>query len=73
MKKITTIKISNETKTRLTKLKEHERETYDSTVRKILHILNLFRKNPEKAVKMLKNIDHVIERRAKYTKEYPEK
>lgn len=71
MKNITTIKISKETKDRLNKLKEHERETYDVILKKILYILNIVRKDSEKAEKILENIDIGIRRREKYTRVYP--
>ena len=38
---ITTIKLDKETKSRLDKLKEHKRETYDEILRKMLGILNV--------------------------------
>ena len=67
MENITTIKIHKETKERLNKLKEHNRETYDQILRKILFILNTSKKNPEKAHKLLIRIDSTIKR-----KNYPE-
>jgi len=62
-KEITTIKIEKTTKSRLDKLKEYERETYNQLIKKILHILNTFRKNPEVANRILKNIDKNIKRK----------
>jgi hypothetical protein len=66
--KITTIKIQKQTKSRLDKLKEHERETYEQILRKMLFILNTTRKNPESATKIIKRIDKNIKRKSRYTK-----
>ena len=60
--KITTIKVERETKGRLDRLKEHERESYNEVIKKILHLLNIFRKNPEQGNKVLKAIDNSIKR-----------
>jgi len=65
-KKITTIKLENETKERLDKFKEHEKESYNEIIKKILYIINLFRKNPESGNKMLATIDKTIKRRKVY-------
>ena len=62
----TTIKINRETKQRLDKLKEHGRETYEQILRKILFILNIIKKNPEKAQKILNRVDKGIKRKEKY-------
>jgi len=67
MKEITTIKIHKGTKTRLDRLKEHPRETYEQVLRKVLFILNLSKKNPEKAQRIFKKIDTVIKKKEKYT------
>ncbi|MFH1358893.1 MAG: hypothetical protein ABIH37_03340 [archaeon] len=72
MKNITTIKLRKETKQRLDKLKEHNRETYEEVIRKILYILNISRKNPEKAQSLMKKIDRTIKSRKQYTNEYQE-
>jgi len=73
MTDITTIKLRRETKKRLDNLKEHERESYEEVLRKILYILNLFRKEPEKAGKILRRVDVSVKRKGKgYTKEYSE-
>ena len=73
MTNITTIKLRRETKKRLDNLKEHERESYEEVLRKILYILNLFRKEPEKAGKILRRVDVNIKRKGKgYTKGYSE-
>lgn len=72
MGKITTIKLEKETKGRLDKLKEHKRETYNDILKKILHILNSCRKNPQLANSILKNLDINIARIHGYTHEQPE-
>jgi hypothetical protein len=63
---ITTIKISTETKQRLDRLKEHPRETYEEVLKKILFILNISKKNPDKASKLLKRLDSMIKRKEAY-------
>ena len=70
MPQTTTIKISKETKQRIDKLKEYSRETYDEVVRKLLFILNIVKKNPEKAQKILNRIDRAIKRNQKYKEVY---
>lgn len=65
---ITTIKIAQETKSRLNKLKEFERESYDQVLRKMLYILNEVKKNPEKARKFLMTIDKTIKREKAFMK-----
>jgi uncharacterized protein (DUF2344 family) len=62
MAKITTIKISTETKERLEKLKEYERETYNDVLNKIFYVLNISKKEPERARKVLENIDRRIKK-----------
>jgi hypothetical protein len=57
MGEVTTIKIFQETKSRLNKLKEYEKESYDQILRKTLHILNICRKNPLQAKKILEDIE----------------
>ena len=69
MKNITTIKIHKETKQRLSRLKEHERETYEEVIRKMLYILNRTRKDPVSSNRLLSKIDKNIQRRQGYTKE----
>jgi hypothetical protein len=55
--KITTMKLLEETKVRLEKLREHKRETYDEILRKILYVLNTAREDPLKAKKILERIE----------------
>jgi hypothetical protein len=68
-KEITTIKINKKTKSRLDRLKEHERETYDQVLQKILFILNLSKSNPEKAQRIFKKLDSLIKRKEEYEEE----
>jgi len=60
--KITTIKLLDETKIRLEKLREHKRESYDDILRKMLYVLNTIREEPEKARKILEKIDELRNR-----------
>jgi len=60
--KITTIKLLEETKTRIEKLREHKRESYDDILRKILYVLNVARDSPEKAKRVLERISELRER-----------
>jgi hypothetical protein len=55
--KITTIKLLEETKLRIEKLREHKRESYDDILKKILYVLNVARESPEKAKKILEKIE----------------
>jgi len=59
MAKITTIKIEEETKKRLDKLKTHRRDTYEDILKNIFRILNITRANPAKARFILKKIDRI--------------
>lgn len=60
--KITTIKLSEETKNRVEKLKEHKKESYDDILKKILYVLNILRDDPEKAKRILEKVSEVRER-----------
>ncbi len=64
---ITTIKVYMQTKERLDKLKEFDRESYDEVLRKMLFILNALKKNPEDARSILVKIDSSIQRKERYT------
>lgn len=55
--KITTLKIDTLTKTRLDRLKEHEKESYNQVIKKLLHIINVFRRNPALGHRLLNHID----------------
>lgn len=57
---ITTIKINSEIKSRLDNLKEHEKESYNETIKKMLNLLNIFKKSPALANRILSNIDRAI-------------
>ena len=64
---ITTIKLLEETKLRIEKLREHKRESYDDILKKILYILNVVREDPERSKKILERIDEL--RRRMYEEE----
>ena len=68
----TTIKLHKDTKERLDKLKENDRETYDEVLRKILFILNTSRKNPLRAQNLMNKIDRSIKSKKQYSAVYPE-
>jgi|TARA_B100001971_G_C17826111_1_gene351455 hypothetical protein len=51
------MKVLEETKLRLERLREHKRESYDDILRKILYVLNISREDPEKARKTLERIN----------------
>jgi len=57
--KITTIKLLEETKLRIKKLREQKGESYDDILRKILYILNTARDDPEKARRILEKISEL--------------
>lgn len=65
----TTIKLNRKTKERLDNLKEHNRETYQQVIEKILYILNVFRKNSLLGNKALSNLDKSIKRRQAFDKQ----
>ena len=65
-KEITTIKLEKSTKERLDRLKEYDRESYNGVIRKLLHVVNTFRKNPTLANKILNDIDRNIKRNKVY-------
>jgi len=67
-RKITTIKLEKETKERLDKLKEHEKESYNQVIKKILYLLNIFRKNSEQGYKILNDIERAIKKKEVYQK-----
>ncbi len=66
MENISTIKVHKQTKKRLERLKEHPRETYEQVLRKILYILNVSKKNPEKAQRIFNKIDSTLKRKEVY-------
>jgi len=57
--KITTIKLLDETKLRIEKLRQHKGESYDDILRKILYILNTARDEPDKAKRILEKISEL--------------
>lgn len=70
--KITTIKLLEETKNRIEKLREHKRESYDDILRKILYVLNIARDDPEKARRVLERISELRERMIQEEKDQKE-
>jgi len=54
---VTTIKLEEETKQRLEKLREYKKESYDEILKKILGILNMVKAEPERARFTLNRID----------------
>ena len=54
--KITTIKVSKETKKRLDELKEHPRESYDESLNKLINIINITVRNPMAGARIFRNI-----------------
>lgn len=60
--KVTTIKLLEETKLRIEKLREHKRESYDDILRKILYVLNVARDEPENARRILEKISDIRQR-----------
>lgn len=54
---ITTIKLEEETKQRLEKLREYKKESYDELLKKILSVLNMVKTEPERARFALNRID----------------
>ena len=70
--KITTIKLLEETKIRIEKLREHKRESYDDILKKILYILNTARDSPEKAKRILERISELRNRMLEEEKQQEE-
>ena len=54
--RVTTVKLLEETKLRIEKLREHKRESYDDLLRKIIYVLNVAREEPDKAKRVLERI-----------------
>ncbi len=65
--KITTIKLSESTKIRLSHLKVYKKETFEEILQKMLDILNTCRVSPEKARAKLIAIDR--QKRTKLVRE----
>ncbi len=66
----TTIKIQKETKERLDRLKESDRESYEEILRKILFILNTSKTNPQRARSLMNKIDRSRKDKDQYNKVY---
>ena len=58
--KITTIKLTKNTKSRLDKLRVHKRDSYDEILQRMLNILNTCRLEPNRAQAKLRNIERQI-------------
>ena len=69
--KSTTVKISEDTKERLEHLKEHKEESFDTLINKSLNILNLCKRSPGLASRVLRDIEKSKKR--KELLENPEK
>lgn len=67
--KITTIKLSSDTKKRLDHLKVYHRETYEEILQKIFQILNLCKVSPERARGRLISIDRQKRRTSREARE----
>ncbi len=70
--KITTIKLLEETKLRIEKLREHKRESYEEILKKILYVLNVARDEPEKARRILERISELRNRMIQEEREQKE-
>ncbi|MCK4650437.1 hypothetical protein KAT36_04375 [Candidatus Pacearchaeota archaeon] len=70
--KITTIKLLEETKLRLEKLREYKRESYDDILRKILYVLNIARDDPDKARRILERVSDLRQRMLEEKKQQKE-
>lgn len=70
--KITTIKLTEETKLRIEKLREHKKESYDDILKKILYVLNAARDSPERAKRILERIEDLRARMIAEEKERKE-
>lgn len=65
-RRISTIKLSEETKKRLGKLRENRRETFEDIIKKILYVLNVLRSDPEKSKRILLRIGEIRTRNLEY-------
>jgi len=70
--KITTIKLLDETKLRIEKLRQNKGESYDDILRKILYILNVARDEPDKAKRILEKISELRARMLEEEKQLKE-
>ena len=69
--KITTIKLSESTKSRIDHLKLYPRETYEEIMQRILEILNITRSSPERAKMQLIKLDKERKRNLGLKEEKP--
>lgn len=53
----TTIKIHDETKMELDKIREYKNESYDEVIKKMLFIVRNVKKNPELSVEAIESIE----------------
>lgn len=60
--KITTIKIQNQTKERLDKLRVHKKDSYDEIVQRLLGILNVCRRDPDVAQENLIKLENLAKK-----------
>ncbi|MBU0907560.1 MAG: hypothetical protein KKD18_01090 [Nanoarchaeota archaeon] len=60
--KITTIKIQNQTKERLDKLRVHRKDSYDEIVQRMLGILNVCRRDPDVAQETLEKLESLAKK-----------
>lgn len=68
---ITTIKVYQKTKISLENFKEHKKESYDEVLKKLLHIINLTKENPQQGKRLLEEIEatkKTLEKRQSYEK-----
>ena len=70
--KVTTIKLLEETKLRIEKLRENKGESYDDILKKILYILNTARDSPDKAKRILERISELRNRMLEEEKQQEE-
>jgi predicted transcriptional regulator len=62
---VTTIKLREETKAELDKLREHPNESYDQVVRKVIFITKTAKKQPELSQETIKRIEEARKRMEK--------
>ena len=68
----TTIRINNETKTRLDEFRQYKNESYDELVRKLIHLVKICEREPKLSQKTIREIKEARERIKKgefYTEE----
>ena len=60
--RITTIKMQNQTKERLNKLRVHPKDSYDEIVKRMLGILNVCRRDPDQAQETLEKLENLAKK-----------